>query len=138
MIKLLNYIIALLMISITLSSCKTEPIIQNSGSDRFATDFYRPPRVLLVNMDNASAALMDTLCNFLSTKYSFQVNTTHRPIFPYKGNSINTDSALTWLKNLNILQAEYVVGVTQKNLIRNYSNGKKEKTFGVFRVKWAC
>lgn len=118
------------MIIITLSSCKTDSIIQNSGSDRFDTDFYRPPRVLLVNMDNASAALMDTLCTFLSTRFSIQVNTTNRSIFPYKGSSINTDSALTWLKNLHIHQAEYVVGVTQKNLIRNYSNGKKKKLLG--------
>lgn len=130
MIRLLNYNHALLFIVITLSSCKTETIIQNSVTERFDTDFYRPPRVLLVNMDNASAALMDTLCSFLSTRYSFQVNTTQRPILLHKGNSINTDSALTFLKNLNTYQTEYVVGVTQKNLIRCFPSGKKKKLLG--------
>ncbi|MCX7745180.1 MAG: matrixin family metalloprotease [Flavobacteriales bacterium] len=48
----------------------------------------------------------------------------------YSNNTINTDSALTLLKNLNNQQAEYVIGVTQKNLVKNYSNRKKKKLLG--------
>jgi len=108
----------------SLSSCKTETIIQNTDSDLPNDAFYRPPRVLLINMDDVSSALMDTLCTYLSSNYSFQVNTMHRQLLNHKRN-LNTDSALTWLKNLKFNKVEYVVGITQKNLIRNYPNSKK-------------
>lgn len=135
MLRHIEFVGVFLIFIASLCSCKTETIIQNSEKESPFETFYRPPRVLLVNMDDVSPALMDTLCTFLSQNYSFQVNTTSRKFIAKTKNTINTDSALIWLKNLNAYQAEYIVGVSKNRLIRNYTNGKKKKLLGYSELR---